>query len=76
MSRNGLRAVCRGWSPGTDETDQKGEAMAKNERQILEEIAVSMVILSMQYLYPEAREEAREQVKELTDEELVSFVTD
>lgn len=68
--------VCRGWSPGTDETDQKGEAMAKDERQILEEIAVNVVILSMQYLYPEAREEAREQVKELTDEQLISFLAD
>ena len=50
--------------------------MARDTRDFLEGIAVDMVLASMQYMEPGAMSKAWEQVKELTDAELVAWICD
>lgn len=42
-SRNRLRAVCREWSPGTDETDHKGFKMTAVEKKCYERTIKSIM---------------------------------
>ena len=49
--------------------------MAKDIRELLEEIAVDMVLGSMEYMNPEDDAQAWDEVKTLSDTELVEFIT-
>lgn len=49
--------------------------MARDIRELLEGIAVDMVLGSMEYMTRAERSEAWEQVKTLSDEELVDYIT-
>lgn len=48
--------------------------MSKDARQLLEEIAIDMIALSMEYIGT-PRFEIEEEARGLTDEELYNFVT-
>lgn len=48
--------------------------MSKDAREFLEEIAVDMIYLSMEYI-GKSRFEILEEARSLTDEELYNFVT-
>lgn len=49
--------------------------MAKDIRELLEGIAVDMVLGSMEYMKPTDDARAWEQVKTLSDEELIDYIT-
>lgn len=49
--------------------------MARDDRELLEGIAVDMVLGSMEYMTREERAVAWEQVKTLSDMELIDYIT-